>query len=101
MRKFINFCLLAVVAALLPAAIHAQNNPIETDANLKDTTTRLWYVAETGSPAWPATSPQDQIYVTRNLAALLKQGWYETGRSFSGDHVKIVELKFRSGELPD
>ena len=68
---------------------------------LKDITTRLWYVAETGSPSWPATSPQDQIYVTRNLAALLKQGWYETGRSFSGDHVKIVELKFRSGELPD
>ncbi len=68
---------------------------------LKDDTTRLWYVAETGSPAWPATSPQDQIYVTRNLAALLKLGWYETGRSFSGDHVKIVELKFRSGGLPD
>lgn len=67
---------------------------------LKDDTTRLWYVAETGSPAWPATSPQDQIYVTRNLAALLKQGWYETGRSFGGDHVKIVELKFRSGGLP-
>ena len=68
---------------------------------LKDTITRLWYVAETGSPAWPATSPRDQIYVSRNLAALLKQGWYETGRSFSGDHVKIVELKFRSGGLPD
>jgi len=68
---------------------------------LKDATTRLWYVAETGSPAWPATSPRDQIYVTRNLAVLLKQGWYETGRSFSGDHVKIVELKFRSGGLPD
>ena len=41
MRKFINFCLLAVVATLLPAAIHAQNNPIETDANLKDTTTHV------------------------------------------------------------
>jgi len=68
---------------------------------LKDTTTRLWYVAETGSPAWPATSPRDRIYVTRNLAALLKLGWYKTGRSFSGDHVKIVELKFRSGGLPD
>jgi hypothetical protein len=68
---------------------------------LKNLTNRLWYVAETGSPAWPATSPQDEIYVTRNLAALLKQGWYETGRSFSGDHVKIVELKFRSGGLPD
>jgi len=68
---------------------------------LKNLTNRLWYVAETGSPAWPATSPQDEIYVTRNLAALLKQGWYETGRSFSGDHVKIVELKFRSSGLPD
>ena len=62
---------------------------------LKDDTQRIWYVAETGSPAWPAPSPQDQIYVTRNLADLYKLGWYATGRAFNADHVSIIELKYR------
>ncbi|MEI8148058.1 MAG: hypothetical protein WCG62_03145, partial [Actinomycetes bacterium] len=63
---------------------------------LKNYTSRLWYVAETGSPAWPATSPADRIYVTRPLRVLLKLGWSETGRFFQDDHVKIVEMKFRA-----
>jgi hypothetical protein len=41
MRKFIPVCLLAVVAAVWPTVVSAQSNNIETDANLKDTTTHV------------------------------------------------------------
>ena len=55
---------------------------------------RLWYVAETGSPAWPATSPNDRIYVTRNLADLLSRGWVMTSTKFVGSHVEVVLLQY-------
>jgi hypothetical protein len=41
MRKIIHAGLLVVLAAALPLFVRAQNNPIETDANLKDSTTHV------------------------------------------------------------
>ena len=41
MRKLIHACLLAALAATLPGVLRAQNSAIETDANLKDTTTHV------------------------------------------------------------
>ena len=41
MQKFIRSCLLAALAVTFPGAVLAQTNPIETDANLKDTTTHV------------------------------------------------------------
>lgn len=41
MRKFIPVCLLAAMAAVWPSVVSAQSNNIETDANLKDTTTHV------------------------------------------------------------
>jgi hypothetical protein len=81
----------------LPPYIFTESyfNPSWVYPYLSNYTSRLWYIAETGSPAWPATSPADRIYVTRNFRTLLGLGWSETGRFFHGDHVKIVEMKFR------
>jgi len=41
MQKFIRSCLLAALAVTFPGVVLAQTNPIETDANLKDTTTHV------------------------------------------------------------
>jgi hypothetical protein len=41
MKKIIHAGLLAALAIILPSGSHAQNNPIETDANLKDSTTHV------------------------------------------------------------
>jgi len=60
---------------------------------------RLWYVAETGSPAWPATSANDRIYVTRNLADLLGRGWVMTSTKFVGSHVEVVLLQYSPGAV--
>ena len=62
---------------------------------LHDHSRRLWYVAETGSWAWPKTDPTDKPYMTRNLADLLKRGWVQTGPTFTGDHVQIFLMEYR------
>jgi hypothetical protein len=41
MHKLIHACLLAVLSATLPGVLRAQNSAIETDANLKDSTTHV------------------------------------------------------------
>jgi hypothetical protein len=61
---------------------------------LQDHSKRLWYVAETGSWAWPKTDPTDKPYMTRNLADLIKRGWMQTGPVFTGDHVQIFLMEY-------
>ena len=41
MKKLIHSCVLAVLASILPGIVQAQSNSIETDANLKDSTTHV------------------------------------------------------------
>jgi hypothetical protein len=62
---------------------------------LQDHSHRLWYVAETGSWAWPKTDPSDKPYMTRNLAFLLQRGWVQTGPVFTGDHVQVFLMEYR------
>ena len=62
---------------------------------LQDHSHRLWYVAETGSWAWPKTDPTDKPYMTRNLADLLRRGWVQTGPVFTGDHVQVFLMEYR------
>ena len=86
MRKFINFCLLAVVAMLLPVAIQAQNNPIETDANLKDTTTHV--VVERKVIETTKTYQQDTSREAQRKIAIIVQN-----RASAGLNDKIAVLE--------
>jgi hypothetical protein len=56
--------------------------------------THLWYIGEAGSPAWPATSPNDLLYATRDYLTLIKDGWVPTSTQFHAAHVVAILMKF-------
>lgn len=55
----------------------------------------LWYVGETGSPAWPATTDHDQLYSTRDYQALIKDGWVPTTTRLTASHVVAILMRYR------
>ena len=78
MKKFIHASLLAVLMGVLPGAIQAQNNSaIETDANLKDTTTHV--VVERKVIETTKTYQQDMMREGQRKIAIIVQNRASAG----------------------
>lgn len=86
MRKIIHSCLLAALAMTLPGLSHAQNNPIETDANLKDTTTHV--VVERKVIETTKTYQQDTPREGQRKIAIIVQN---RGSAGLNDKVPVLE----------
>jgi hypothetical protein len=87
MKKTLRAALLSALALALPIAIHAQNNnPVETDANLKDTTTHVVVerkVIET-TKTYQQDTPRD---VQRKIAIIVQN----RGSAGLNDKVPVLE----------
>jgi len=87
MKKFIHASLLAVLTGVLPGAIQAQNNSaIETDANLKDTTTHV--VVERKVIETTKTYQQDTMREGQRKIAIIVQNRASAGLN---DKVAVLE----------
>ena len=86
MRKPIRSCLLAALATILPGAIHGQSNSIETDANLKDSTTHV--VVERKVYETTKTYQQDTPRDVQRKIAIIVQNRASAGLN---DKVPVLE----------
>jgi len=86
MRKFIYSNLLAALALVLPGSLLAQTAPIETDANLKDTTTHV--VVERKVIETTKTYQQDTPRDIQRKIAIIVQNRASAGLN---DKVPVLE----------
>jgi hypothetical protein len=86
MRKLIHATLLAALAVALPVIVRSQNNPIETDANLKDTTTHV--VVERKVIETTKTYQQDTPREGQRKIAIIVQN---RGAAALNDKVPVLE----------
>src|ERR1035437_6827867 len=86
MRKLIHSCFLAALALTLPGTLCAQNTPVETDANLKDTTTHV--VVERKVIETTKTYQQDTPREAQRKVAIIVQN---RGSADLNDKVAALE----------
>ena len=86
MRKLIHSCFLAALALTLPGTLGAQNTPVETDANLKDTTTHV--VVERKVIETTKTYQQDTPREAQRKVAIIVQN---RGSADLNDKVAALE----------
>src|ERR1035437_1143292 len=86
MRKLIHSCFLAALALTLPGTLCAQNTPVETDANLKDTTTHV--VVERKVIETTKTYQQDTPREAQRKVAIIVQN---RGSAALNDKVPVLE----------
>ena len=86
MKKLIHAVLLVASAIILPGSSHAQNSPIETDANLKDTTTHV--VVERKVIETTKTYQQDTPREGQRKIAIIVQNRASAGLN---DKVPVLE----------
>ncbi len=86
MRNLIHACLLAALTVTLPNCLHAQNNPIETAANLKDSTTHV--VVERKVIETTKTYQQETARDAQRKIAIIVQN---RGDASLNDKVAVLE----------
>ncbi len=86
MKKLIHAALLAASVIILPGSSHAQNSPIETDANLKDSTTHV--VVERKVIETTKTYQQDTPREGQRKIAIIVQN---RGSAGLNDKVAVLE----------
>lgn len=86
MKKIIHLLILMTATIFWPATIRAQNNPVETDANLKDTTTHV--VVERKVIETTKTYQQDTPREGQRKIAIIVQN---RGAATLNDKVAVLE----------